>query len=288
MTKTAKTDKPIKAAAAKKPRMLERRFTTCNPDDMIGYYTTERVLKTWTEDHADKATGEIVSVERNEIIVERGTLVTPELTASIRFAYNAGDITAPITLSDQQRQAEEGEIRWLQPFKVTAEIGGKNRKFLLVAQSAARAIDVARDWIELNYKGTFGFTAVAMLRDVIIIEPEPVDAGDRDAGAADIEAEKQYYKADVDVTVRFMETGIDPETHNFTCIIRTLNADTAKEEAAAWVEKRVRDRQKGAEVKDVRPTLIMAAPFACTEIISREFCEAYRRSDDKQSKNQLD
>lgn len=277
MTKTAKTDKPIKAAAAKKPRMLEQRFTTCNPDDMIGYYTTERVLKTWTEDRVDKATGEIVSVECVEIIAERGILVTPELAASIRFAYNAGDTTAPITLSDQQRQAEEGEILWLQPFKVTAEIGGKSRKFLLVAQSAARAIDVARDWIELNYKGTFGFTAVAMLRDVIIIEPEDVDAG-----AADIEAEKQYYKADVDVTVRFMEAGVDPETHNFTCIIKTLNADTAKEEAAAWVEKRVRDRQKGAEVKDVRPTLIMAAPFACTEIISLEFCEAYRRPDTNQ------
>jgi DNA-directed RNA polymerase subunit beta len=34
-----------------------------------------RVLKTWIEDFVDEDTGEVVSIERNEVLIDRETLL---------------------------------------------------------------------------------------------------------------------------------------------------------------------------------------------------------------------
>jgi len=45
---------------------------------VIGRRVAARVLKTWVEDFADEDTGEVVSIERNEVIVDRETVIEPE------------------------------------------------------------------------------------------------------------------------------------------------------------------------------------------------------------------
>jgi DNA-directed RNA polymerase subunit beta len=37
-----------------------------------------RVLRTWTEDFVDEDTGEVVSIDRNEVLLERDTIVHEE------------------------------------------------------------------------------------------------------------------------------------------------------------------------------------------------------------------
>jgi DNA-directed RNA polymerase subunit beta len=37
-----------------------------------------RVLKTWVEDFVDEDTGEVVSIERNEVIIDRETVLEKE------------------------------------------------------------------------------------------------------------------------------------------------------------------------------------------------------------------
>ena len=37
-----------------------------------------RVLKTWIEDFVDEDTGEVVSIERNEVVIDRETIIEPE------------------------------------------------------------------------------------------------------------------------------------------------------------------------------------------------------------------
>jgi DNA-directed RNA polymerase subunit beta len=49
-----------------------------------------RVLKTWTEDFVDEDTGEVVTIERNEIILERDTLLDEE---NIELILEAGTTT---------------------------------------------------------------------------------------------------------------------------------------------------------------------------------------------------
>src|SRR5439155_19317826 len=44
----------------------------------IGKRLAARVLRTWVEDFVDEDTGEVVSIERNEIVLERDTVLDAE------------------------------------------------------------------------------------------------------------------------------------------------------------------------------------------------------------------
>ena len=45
---------------------------------MIGRKLAARVLKTWVEDFVDEDTGEVVSIHRNEVLLERDHVITDE------------------------------------------------------------------------------------------------------------------------------------------------------------------------------------------------------------------
>ena len=49
-----------------------------NLKKIIGRKLAARVLKTWTEDFVDEDTGEVVSIERNEVVIDRETIIEPE------------------------------------------------------------------------------------------------------------------------------------------------------------------------------------------------------------------
>ena len=49
-----------------------------NKKDLLGRQLAARVLKSWNEDFVDEDTGEVVTVERNEVILERETEITEE------------------------------------------------------------------------------------------------------------------------------------------------------------------------------------------------------------------
>ena len=50
-----------------------------NLQNMVGRTLAGNVLKSWAEDFVDEDTGEVVSIERNEVIIERETELTAEL-----------------------------------------------------------------------------------------------------------------------------------------------------------------------------------------------------------------
>jgi DNA-directed RNA polymerase subunit beta len=44
----------------------------------VGKRLAARVLRTWMEDFVDEDTGEVVSIERNEVLLERDTTITED------------------------------------------------------------------------------------------------------------------------------------------------------------------------------------------------------------------
>jgi DNA-directed RNA polymerase subunit beta len=54
-----------------------------NLKGVIGRRLAARVLKTWTEDFVDEDTGEVVSIDRNEVILERDSVITEDDIALI-------------------------------------------------------------------------------------------------------------------------------------------------------------------------------------------------------------
>jgi DNA-directed RNA polymerase subunit beta len=52
--------------------------TTANVKKVIGRKLAARVLKTWTEDFVDEDTGEVVSIDRIEVLLERDSIISEE------------------------------------------------------------------------------------------------------------------------------------------------------------------------------------------------------------------
>lgn len=262
-------------------------FETDQPAAMIGYYLAEPLSKTWTEDFMDSDTGEVVSIDRQEIILRRGELITPEQAQSISFYQQSGDITKPVKLTDQRRQAEEYNTASLKPYKVTASINNKRHKFILEAQTVELAMEVARDWIELNYKGDFTIVGATALSNVILlnsnIECFKADGNTEEvSGTGESDGETtRYYMADAEVTINYLDD--EPSELNFTFIVKTLGVDTAKAAATAWISAKVRKNHNeaadGKEIASVKTTLTAAKPFACAALINRAFCEAYKTNE---------
>lgn len=261
-------------------------FTVTDPADAIGYYLAEGLTKTWQEDFADGDTGEVVTINRREIIKRRGELVTADLASSLIFYIQTGDVTE-IKVSDQRRQALEYNNTRLKPYKVTAIINSKRHQFILEAQTVELAMEVARDWIELNYNGDFTIIGVAALQNVVLLnstlERTNDETGESEeisgSGEADGETTR-YYKAEAEVKITYF--GEDtPRDVNFTFIVKTLDVDTAKAAATAWIAAKMKDNNDpDHEISSVKTTLTSATPFACTALINRAFCEAYREITD--------
>ncbi len=77
-------------------------------------YLAKRVLKTWEESFIDEDTGETVTIERNEILFDRGTLIDQDTLAKIRFSMEADGIKE-VEVSNQNRLAFENENKFLYP-----------------------------------------------------------------------------------------------------------------------------------------------------------------------------
>ena len=56
----------------------EVKVNKTNLKKIVGRKLAARVLKTWIEDFVDEDTGEVVSIERNEVVIDRETLIEPE------------------------------------------------------------------------------------------------------------------------------------------------------------------------------------------------------------------
>lgn len=55
-------------------RKDEVRFKTSDIRRIIGKYLAANVLRTWNEDFVDDETGEVVTIERNEICLSAGSI----------------------------------------------------------------------------------------------------------------------------------------------------------------------------------------------------------------------
>jgi hypothetical protein len=154
-----------------KTRKDEIRFKTDDPKRMLNKYICARVLKTWTEDFVDKDTGKITSVERNEVLFEKGTYIDREVLQKIQFSQAAGECKE-IEVSNQNREAYELESTHLYPYSSKVTVGDKKYRFILYATSIQNVLEIMRDYLELNYSGGFSITNVQEMDSCIILTDE--------------------------------------------------------------------------------------------------------------------
>lgn len=271
----------------------EERYITSDPRKMLNKYLSKKVFKTWTEDFIDEDTGETVSIERNEILFDRGTLIDQDLLAKIRFYMEAGDIKE-VEVSNQKRIAFEQESNYLHPYIAQAEIKDKKHKFLFYASTIDSAILILKDYIELNYSFAFTLTMIKEFDTCIIltdslkerkIDTLPLDFKENKDLSVDEEEheekpdEKKFYQIETKIT--FSEDG----EYFYTFVVHTFNVDRAMMIITDYFNKKQDEKAEDAkkhsrefERQEIHAMVEVAKPIPIGRFIPKEFSMAYVES----------
>ena len=149
-------------------RKNEERYFTSDPKKMLNRYLVSRLCRTWTETFMDEDTGERVPVERSEVLFDKGTLITQDNLAKIRF-YMAEGSVAEVEVSNQRRACFEQKNKRLYPYMAQVSIGDKKYKVLLYATGVENAITIIKDYVELNFEGMFDILMVKEFESCIVL-----------------------------------------------------------------------------------------------------------------------
>jgi hypothetical protein len=243
-------------------RKDEVRFKTSDIRRIIGKYLATNVLRTWNEDFVDDDTGEVVTIERNEILFERGKYIDNDLATEINFYLQSEDVKE-VEVSNQRRLAYENKRTSLYPFKISATIGGKRHNFILQAQNIIKAYEVATDYIELNFTQPFDIVGIKLMDRIIILN---------DRLRKHVEAQEGANEEDEE----------EPNKQNYDFVVKTRDVDTAKVVITAWINSKIKERieKENEECKVVDISILAASPFACNAIVEKAFCLAYKEQEE--------
>lgn len=277
-------------------RKNEIRYVTSDPTKMLNKYLAKRVVKTWEESFIDEDTGETVNIERNEILFERDTLIDQDILAKIRFSMEADGIKE-VEVSNQNRLAFELENNFMHPFISQVEIGDKKHKFLLYAICLYNALDILKDYIELNYKNGFRiimakefdsciiitdnlkeFTAddasIAYLKNEISMDEYVEKVGTEECEESKPEDNKFYQ---IETTITF-----DEEQHEQTFVVHTFNVDRAMMLISHYLKVKEDECEKNAikhghvyNKREIHTAIEAVKAIPVGRFIPREFSMAY-------------
>ena len=258
----------------------ETRFVTSDTAQAMGMFLAQRLVKEWQEDVIDQDTGEIIKINRCEILMEAGTPIDANNAMSINFHIQAGDITE-FEVTDQCRQGVwHNGGGGVTPWIVTADVKDKNRKFILYARGCEHALEIARDYIELHFPGHFAFVGVKGFNNCIAI----TDNFKRDGAEADHTIETSDDSEEtIDGKFYMIELNIKPINkgveHDSSFLVFTSNAEKAKQLAENWLLQREADEiEKGNLNRDFAgftTTIKTATLLNCYCVIPPDFTRAY-------------
>lgn len=268
-------------------RKDEIRYRTDDTRRMVGKFFASNVFKTWYEEVLDSDTGEVISIERKDLLFEVGKYIDEETAQSISFHIQCGDIT-DVEVSNQRRIARPDKRYSLLPFKATAVIGNKRKSFILQAQSATLAIEVVTDFIELNFTSRFVVDSVKAMPGCIILNDrfrravEEVEGGN-EAGEETPDGEEarddtKYYRIEADIVAKREDDEDEPRPSSYDFIVKTRDIDTAKAVITAWLNTQLKKEaeKEGREITAFDVSLTSASPFNLNAIIPYAFCAAYK------------
>lgn len=225
-------------------------------EEMRGKYLAERLLRTWNEDFVDDDTAEVVSIERNEIILEKGTLLDSKNISEINFFLQSGDVKE-ISISNQKRSCflVKGHATvWI----TTISLNNKKKNIYLYADSIETAMEITVDFVEQKYEGNFKILGIKQLDFSNLI---PTDLKEED-----VMEENDYYKTEVEVAYE------NEEPNNQVFIIKAPNAETAK---SLIIDNILNENHKNGNITPFETTIISAKTIPCNDIIDVEFSKSY-------------
>lgn len=224
-------------------------------EEMKGKYLAERVLRTWKEDFVDEDTSEVVSIDRNELLFDRGVLLDNDTLSQVNFYLQSNDIV-DVLVSNQKRTGAVVE-GYSAVYCVTILQGNKKRNYYLYANSVGMAIRIVTDFLEQKVDGSFAFTSVKEMGYSNLIS---LDEDNEE------EIEKDFYKIKVEVLHE------DAEAFEQTYILRSNDAEEAKEMIIRYISFKMKE---GKREVPFEVTIISAGTIPCKDIVDYQFAKEH-------------
>lgn len=275
----------------------EELYVTPDPQLMYNRFFAQNVYRKYTEDFLDDETGEVVSVERRELLFERGAHINGDVIAKIRFYLSTGDIKE-VAISNQCRRGLYELSNYCRPYIAKVAVGGKKFKVLLYASSLQNVIDVVRDFGELTFARTFDIVTAKEIdyAEIHLDTLKPIDLTEeylkdkismREWAAAEKSIKPSdenkgslnYWRLDLSITE--MSDGHSEVSDN-SFIIKT----TSVERALAFIEVLLYKRQEEAIAKGGKAErasyslkIISAQPLKIDYVVPKELSEAHNKQE---------
>lgn len=254
-------------------RKDEVTYFTSDATEMIGKFLSERLVRKWKEEFVNKDTSEIVDIERSELILDRGVQVTKEALATIQFYLQSGDIKE-VGVSNQRRQAFVIPNTFMFAWLVTVKIGAKKKKILLYASSLEMAIEVAKDYVELNFDCGFFLVQVKEMEGCIILKDNlkhyvvdhNIDIENIEAVEDEDVIEGKFYQISASIVNEDM-------SYVQTFIIETKDAEKAMIVIKDYVTRQIIENKGSVDELEVK--LESAKVLPCDTFIEKDFSLAY-------------
>lgn len=85
---------------------------TNKPEEIFHKFLAESAVKTWTEDFVDEDTGKTLSIERNEVIFDRGTYIDESVFPKIMFSIQSEELkTVKVCDKKQLAKRHNNQVR---------------------------------------------------------------------------------------------------------------------------------------------------------------------------------
>ena len=266
---------------------------TADPEKMNGKYVAEDLYRKWkeVEEKTDPIDGHKanVEVEKQEIILKRGTLLDADAIQTVQFHIQAGDISGVFCSDIQRRAILAAPPTFQKPWKIQLENSVKPKKhtIILYAKTAQDALAITTEYMERTYDGTFTFKSVGNFDNATFVAPEirPLKEGEK--------APKLTFYI-ISVSAKWRD---DDDVQNGTIVLQAENVD----EATAMIEKIITKRREDF-VKQLKSssndkerikketdkllagfilTLNEAKKVNCTDIVPKELSDAFYPDDCK-------
>ena len=301
-------------------RKSEVRYYTSDPAKMLNMFTTSRVMRSWSETFVGED-GDLQTIERHELILDRGVLINNDVLTELKFWLDEGTIKE-IEVSNQKRMSYEAYNTSMYPFRAVVNIDGKKRTLLFYALSMINALEILNDYIELNFCGRFAIVYlkqldycvilvdklktirqrnleldIAYLNDEISIEEymesniEDDSQETEDDNEEDDTLKLKFYHIGAKIIQRLDENDKDQEEYNQTFIVRTFSATRANMIISKWLqdqqERRYQESLEHPDTKFVKKQIMSfieeSKILSIGDFIPRQFSEVYCHSQEEQS-----
>lgn len=248
---------------------------TSDPNKMVGKWLQKSVLKTWSEDFADEATGDVITIRRQEVLMRPGQ-ITKEKAAQLQFFIAAGDIEDVEVCDQPIRDMTLYVPSYLHLYNVELHYGIEEKALYLVfAQHISQAITIAAEFGQMyrNMSGLTLATRVSVVDARIVPDDHPCIPEDARKPAEEVKA---YFKVMVRTT--WLEAQ-SLKKRDCYYIVTANEVGEAKDRISRLLDIMQAEAAARGEVRHEswRQTVRKAVPLDVDCVVPKEFSELYHQ-----------